>query len=334
MQRLLARHVGLFKVFGIGLAVFFAGSAVTHYTANALLLDVEELASSTDEGDDDDADEDQDEDQDEGGARAKPSPAPEGLANIASRKRSSAEAIVGGNVFCPTCSAVEEPIDADAPVLASTGEVPSQLPLRLLATMESDDPMWSMATIQDLDNNALGPFATNDQLRPGVTILSVERGRVVLLNQGRREYIMMGGEAPKVTPRPTLASTPKPTPQSAPRGKSIEIDGAAQAINCSGSNCTVDRSFVEQLLKNPAQLMTQARMSPVDGGFKVSRVRSGSLATMIGLENGDVLREINGNKLGDMDAAIGLYNKLRRASHLSVVIERGGAVITKDISIK
>ena len=70
------------------------------------------------------------------------------------------------------------------------------------------------------------------------------------------------------------------------------------------------------------------------GGFRVARVKKGSLATMIGLKNGDVISEINGSKLGSIDEALGLYQKLRRASHLSVIVERGGAVITKEISIK
>jgi general secretion pathway protein C len=92
-------------------------------------------------------------------------------------------------------------------------------------------------------------------------------------------------------------------------------------------------------MRNPQQLMTQARMYPVtkDGetaGFRVSGVRNGSLATMIGLKNGDVVSEINGSKLGTIDDALAMYQKLRRASHLSVTVERGGAVITKEISIK
>jgi general secretion pathway protein C len=230
----------------------------------------------------------------------------------------------------------------EQPLLASSdgqfvGEAASQLRLQLLATMESDDPTWSMATIRDLDNNSLGPYTANDQLRPGVTIFAVERGRVVLLNQGRREFISLGAEPPPPAPVKPVASAPVAKPSGRP---SIALDGAEQAIDCANENsCTVDRKFVDQLMKNPQQLMTQARMYPVtqDGethGFRVSGVRSGSLATMIGLENGDVVSEINGSKLGTIDDALAMYQKLRRANHLSVTVQRGGAVITKEISIK
>lgn len=341
MKRVLSRHFGLVKFAGVGLVVFFAGSALTTHFTSKLLLDVSSVAQAAGEADEQPFEDDEDE-QDKA-ALAKAAAAQKvnerGLAAMAdkgTRKQMSADGIIAANIFCPTCIPVE-----DQPVLASAdgmqvGETQSALPLRLLATMESDDPTWSMATIQDVETNRLGPYTANEQVRPGVTILAVERGRVVLLNQGRREFITLGAEPPKVTAQPKA----KPEPEPRKRGKSVAIEGAEQAIDCANENsCTVDRAFVEKLMANPTQLMTQARMFPVtkDGetqGFRVSGIKNGSLATMIGLKNGDVVSEINGAKLGTIDDALAMYQKLRRASHLTVTVERGGAVISKEISIK
>ena len=344
-MRLLSRHVGLIKFCGVGLVVFFAGSALTTHFTTKLLLDVSSVAQAAGEGDEDPFEgEGEDDEADELDAKAKAAQklndrALAGMADKSTRKQQSADAILAANVFCPSCIPVEE-----QPLLASAGEmqigeVESKLPLRLLATMESDDPTWSMATIQDVETHRLGPYTANEQVRPGVTILAVERGRVVLLNQGRREFISLGAEPPKPEATPKV-SKPAAEPKSKPDGKSVAIDGAEQAISCANENsCTVDRAFVEKLMANPTQLMTQARMFPVtkDGetqGFRVSGIKSGSLATMLGLKNGDVVSEINGAKLGTIDDALAMYQKLRRASHLSVTVERGGAVINKEISIK
>jgi general secretion pathway protein C len=346
MNRLLSRHFGLVKLFGAGLVVFFAGSALTTHVTSTLLLDVSgaiEAASEADEQDDDD-------DDDAALAartRAASSMNDKALASMAgkgTRKQQSAEAIVAANVFCPTCVPVDEMLLASADdqgfgpgVGLGLGEVQSQLPLQLLATMESDDPTWSMATIRDIETNNLGPYTANELVRPGVTILAVERGRVVLLNAGRREFIMLGNQPPPPQPQPKAAAAP---PAATKPGATVAIDGADQAIACASENsCTVDRAFIDKLIANPTQLMTQARMFPVtkDGetaGFRVSGIRSGSLATMIGLQNGDVVSEVNGAKLGTIDDALGMYQKLRRANHLSVTVERGGAVINKEISIK
>jgi type II secretion system protein C len=339
MHRFLSRHFGLVRFLAIGVIVSLAGSALSTHIASKLLVDVELIgseseASSTAEPEQDEIDED------EVDARqlAANSRALESMADKGTYKQRSSDEIVGANIFCPTCVPAEaEPVLANAIGPQTTGDLPSSLPLQLLATMESDDPAWSMATIRDLDNNMLGPYTANEQLRPGVTILAVERGRVIILNQGRREYIALG-----VTPPPPAPVKPAPTEsrsESKP-GSSVAIEGAEQAINCSSENaCTVDRKFVEQLMQSPQQLMSQARMFPVtkDGetaGFRVSGVRKGSLATLLGLKNGDVVSEINGSKLGSIDDALAMYQKLRRANHLSVTVERGGAVITKEISIK
>jgi type II secretion system protein C len=344
-MRLLSRHFGLVKFCGIGLIVFFAGSALTTHFTTKLLLDVSSVAEAASEADENPFAGDEEETE-EAEAKAKAAErindrALAGMADKGTRKQLAADSIVAANIFCPTCIPVE-----DQPLLAAgvdgngmqVGEVESKLPLRLLATMESDDPTWSMATLHDVETNRLGPFTANEQVRPGVTVLAVERGRVVLLNQGRREFINLGTEPPKPSAQ-TSPTTPAAEPQSKP-GKTVAIEGAEQAIDCANENsCTVDRAFVEKLMANPTQLMTQARMFPVtkDGetqGFRVSGIKSGSLATLIGLKNGDVVSEINGAKLGTIDDALAMYQKLRRASHLSVTVERGGAVINKEISIK
>jgi type II secretion system protein C len=120
-----------------------------------------------------------------------------------------------------------------------------------------------------------------------------------------------------------------------------EIEGAAEAIVCdeSQTNCTVDKAFVEKLMANPGQLTKQARIVPAvaDGetkGYKFYGIRPGSLPKLLGLKNGDLLTSVNGHELESLDQAMDLYNKLRRATHLSVTVERKGKVIQKEIDIK
>jgi general secretion pathway protein C len=337
MHKFVSRHFGLIRFLAIGVIVSLAGSALSTHIASKLLVDVELIGASESETPEQEPGELDEEDVDERQAVANER-ALESMADKGTYKQRSSDEITAHNIFCPTCVPVEaEPVLASAIGSQTTGEQQSSLQLQLLATMESDDPAWSMATIRDLDNNMLGPYTANEQLRPGVTILAVERGRVIILNQGRREFIALGVTPP---PAPVVKPTPaKPKSESKP-GSSVAIEGAEQAINCSSEHaCTDDRKIVEQLMQSPQQLMTQARMFPVtkDGetaGFRVSGVRKGSLATMLGLENGDVVSEVNGNKLASIDDALAMVQKLRRANHLSVTVERGGAVITKEISIK
>lgn len=340
-MRLASRHFELIKFLAVGTVVFFAGSALTTHFVGKLLIDLDSIGVSEAAEPDEVLADEEDE-----ATNAAANPASKAKANqptMAGKgtyKQASADAIVASNLFCPSCTPLAEsaPLLADASGLPmTTGEARSSLPLQLLATMESDDPLWSMATIRDLDNNSLAPYTANEQIRPGVTLLAVERGRVVLLNQGRREFVDIGTVPPP--PAPTKPAGKAKPDESKPDNR-IAIEGADEAIDCTDeNNCTVDRAFVEQLLAKPQQLMSQARMAPVakDGetaGFRVSGIKTGSLAKMIGLKNGDVVSEINGQRLGNIDDALAMYQKLRSAKHLSVTVERGGALIRKEISIK
>ena len=60
----------------------------------------------------------------------------------------------------------------------------------------------------------------------------------------------------------------------------------------------------------------------------------GHLPNLLGLRSGDTLLAVNGSELDSMDRAMGLYVKLRRASNLSVLVERKGKVFEKQISIR
>jgi general secretion pathway protein C len=240
-----------------------------------------------------------------------------------------AAGIVAANPFCPRCGDAVPP--SARPVDQKLGLPRSSLPLVLLATMESTDPRMSLATIRDRVSSKTAPFCVADEVRPGVALVSVQRGRVVINNAGAREFIDLYEDAPA----PKQESKPKPT--SGPRPESEALPGARDAIQCANGHCRVDGKFVDELLANPGGLVGQARIRPVAGearlrGFGFSGIKKNSLPGMLGLKNGDVLTEVNGQELASMDDALKLYTRLRSASHLSATVERKGK--TRQITVE
>jgi general secretion pathway protein C len=239
-----------------------------------------------------------------------------------------AKSIVERNPFCPTCQPVEaQPAQPAGPVL-------SDLPLDLIATIESSDPAYSMATIHDTETDLLGPFEIGEAVRPGVVLHSVERGRV-MLRSGRALSVL---ELPDPEDRRKRKRKPKIKKKKSTRKNPRAIPGAEDAIECKKNHCTVQREFVDELIAKPSLLSKQARIVPAirDGetqGFKFYGIRRGSLPRLLGLKNGDLLMAVNGTDLDSMDRAMNLYTKLRRANHLSVRIKRKGKVVTKEIQI-
>lgn len=345
MEVLFKKYFWLIRVVGIGIAVAFAGSAVATLIGAVVVLD--EDAAATIKKDDEvegETDGETDGDEDDEDDKSKPGTAGFNAGDAKPNKKDRSkvtEAIVKANPFCPSCKpepeiATPEPGSTDGP--AAPGERKSSLPLQLLATMESDDPRYSMATIKDTETGTLGAYGVRDSVRDRVLIASISRGKVVLRNGRNLEYIKMGDDAPPPPPKKEEKKEEKKDDKAKKNPRAIE--GADDAIKCSDENhCTVERKWLEGVLANPAQLTKQARVVPAikDGetrGFKFYGIRPGSLPKLIGLKNGDLLLSVNGNDLTSLDQAMGLYTKLRRASNLEVVIERKGQEVTKEIEVK
>jgi general secretion pathway protein C len=101
----------------------------------------------------------------------------------------------------------------------------------------------------------------------------------------------------------------------------------------------VARSLVDQLIENQAELMRTARIIPHEEGgrtvgVKLYGIRRNSLLGRLGLQNGDMLRTINGYDMSSPDSALEAYSRLREANNLSVSIVRRGQATTLDYNIQ
>jgi len=366
MEALFKKYFWVVKTLGIATACGLAASAVSTQVGASLLFDSEVPASADAAEGEDAGGEDGDDEDDEG--TKKPN---KGIAftddafgvdadankdkNKAKDKERVGDRIRKHNLFCPTCvppvpvdengqpiaEAASGPVDElgrpTGPVI-QPGETKTRLPLRLMATMEAEDPDDSLASILDTEAGVSGLYAAGDVVRTGVVVMSVDQAIVHLRNNATLEYVQLGDDAPPPPPPPEEPKEGEEKEEPKPDDRTIP--GAEEAINCpTEDTCTVERAFVEQLMANPALLAKQARIVPKQKddevlGYKLYGIRRGSLPKLLGLKNGDMITAVNGEELKSMDKAMALYTKLRRASNLSVSIERKGKSITKEIQIQ
>ena len=66
----------------------------------------------------------------------------------------------------------------------------------------------------------------------------------------------------------------------------------------------------------------------------LSRVRSGSLLSHIGLKRGDEILAVNGYQLASPEKALEAYARLRTAEHLQLELRRAGKPVTLDYRIQ
>lgn len=208
-----------------------------------------------------------------------------------------------------------------------------------------DRPEQSFASIT-------GAAGTPLLYREGMTvdergIVLIEAHRVVLRPNGGSlcdiSMFSAAGAETIATPRtgPVVASGEPVAPPATVDTGIPGLDAAELDANITSngeSSWTINRTLVDRLLANQAALMSAARVIPheEDGrvvGVKIYGIRRSSLLGRLGVQNGDMLRTINGFDLTEPDSVLEAYTSLRSADHLSLSVTRRGSPVTLDYTI-
>jgi general secretion pathway protein C len=234
--RFLREQFWIVQVTGLAIVMALAGSAATTVLSMWILAIPPAQAPGEDE-----ALEEEDEEEDEEFVEA---PVVKTVASVRAEKQRTIDTILGRNAFCPTCvpetkGPATAAVLADAPMPA--GERP---PLRLLATMESSDPGYSIATVYNTATQTSGVFGIGDAIMPGTQLLAV-RGGTVTVGAGASTHQLRVGEAaapvaaPKAEPttekkeKKAKSSIPARTKPSSARRRPSATSSASSSSRCS-----------------------------------------------------------------------------------------------------
>jgi len=267
-------------------------------------------------------------------------------------------AILKRNAFDPTTGPLWPPKPAEVPVdPGATDEVvaevldPNKMPpacdqtVKLIASVYSErTPEWSFAS---LGNGTTPPLLYREGSKVADREVAAIYPSAVYMRQGNGKLCSLtlfvdpnaqpaAAPTPNAPPPPEVAAA-APVPAAAPGGSSeAELDAAISKV--SDTQYNVKRSFVDKLLGNQAELMRAARIVPHEEngqvvGVKLYGIRRNSLLGKLGIQNGDLLKNINDMNMGSPDSALEAYSKLRSASDLKVAITRRGQDMTLGFGI-
>lgn len=200
-----------------------------------------------------------------------------------------------------------------------------------------EDPEWSFASIHGGDGKAKLRRVGDDVDSHAVRHLDWDR--VWLAKAGKRCQMIVG-QPPKATRKERPSRRSKRPARKSTASSKVPADMAAKITKVSDTQFEVERSVVNDILEQQGQLMRSTRMRPVKGddgkvsGLKLSRVRNGTLMDVLGMKNGDELREVNGFALTNPQKALEAYGRLQTADSLSLTIARGGQPMTIEFDIK
>ena len=207
----------------------------------------------------------------------------------------------------------------------------SSLRAKLLGTTLANVAEWSIATLLDMDASKASPYRVDDEIL-GAKIVSIELRRVIVVNEGRREYIdatePSGGSG-----RPAVKAPPKKD------NKSAEPSDASGIRATAANTYEVPRDELQKAMDNMSQLASQARIVPSfkngeSQGFKIFAIKPNSLYTKLGIQNGDIIKRVNGFDINSPDKALELYSKLQSSNRIEIEFERGNTAVRKTYNIR
>ena len=214
-------------------------------------------------------------------------------------------------------------------------------PVRLVASMVVPQrPELSFASIEAQGKTLL--YRQGMQV-DGHEVLGIREHRVFLRPAGRPlcQIAMFKPPQPIAPPAPVAKAEPAAAAEAAPKASGgISEEELNQGITqVSDTNYNVSRALLDKVLSNQAELMRAARIIPFEEngrtvGVKVYGIRRSSLLGKLGVQNGDVLRTINGFDLSSPDSALEAYTKLREMDQFSIAMVRRGQARTMEYSVK
>ncbi len=253
---------------------------------------------------------------------------------VRSQDLSSFKAIEDRNVFNahpkppppPESAKPAAPVAAPSVAQAPTVKTPLTITLIGTAVLEGGRSFALIQSGQELKLIRLG-----DEVAAGATLAAVRQDRIsVDRGDSTEDFLLYPPESEKATTRvrTPAAGPPQPPPPPANTAPAAPAEQAADTVRQVGEDkWVVDARELEDASTNMAKLMTQIRVVPnfTDGqpdGFKVFAIRPGSLFAKIGLQNGDVLKRINGIEMQGPEQAMEAYQRLKDETSIQIDLVR------------
>jgi general secretion pathway protein C len=265
-------------------------------------------------------------------------------------ERPNADAIIARNPFDSVTGPlnaenIDVPVPTKSPVDNSDPlEAPACDSPTVFIVTESNDPLWSVAALQAPGEPRPRMHRVGDDVAGKKVEFIGYNPRentpsVWLSSGGTLCQAMLFKTQPVLPAAPAAAAAPAPPPPPSGGPSPVPADIASKIQKVSDTEFNIDRSVVDKILENQAELMKSARIVPEtkDGkvlGIRLFGIRPETLLGTLGLQNGDRLETINGFNMGSPEKALEAYARLRTASQLDVTVNRRGAPVAIGFHIK
>lgn len=208
---------------------------------------------------------------------------------------------------------------------------PTTLPIELLGTIFLGDRLKSIATVHDKAYTEADVYRVGDEIygSDGARVAAVDRQTLIIDNNGTKECIQLD------------KSANGQANDGFPSFGGGEFGGTPTGAAGGGAEVALESSYVEsELGPGFAKIMDAARFVPntTEGGgingFKVFSIKPGTIFSRIGLQNNDVITQVNDTSLSRADQGFAFYQAMQDEKEVRLQILRGNSPVNIVVRIK
>jgi type II secretion system protein C len=248
---------------------------------------------------------------------------------VAERSWNERQVILTRNLFNASLLA-----PAPEPVIEEEDLEATQLPLQLLGTVASPSPLLTWAAIQDKESRKHVVVHLDDPLQGGkAKVVRIEPKRIVLEENGELRELALLEVAP-AAPAPPARRGAQAARRPRPRKRVAQSPAAVRAAQAKAAQARAQAA--PQTQGRRSAIFSQARVLPKyeEGamvGMEVSSIQSGSLWEELGIEEGDLITELNGIAIDSPGQSSKLLSEFAGSAEFTVTVE--GAAGTETINV-
>lgn len=185
----------------------------------------------------------------------------------------------------------------------------------------------------------------NEEIVPGAVISSIKDDMIEITRGNSKELIFLFEKDQEKFAAQQQSQEIPPTPAATLQNSTYQTFGTNESRNKPdlvqvGENTfEVKREYVQSSLSDMGALLTNARAIPYikDGeikGFRLLNITPGSFYKTIGIQDGDVIKSINGIPISNPQTIMKIFSDIQNETQFELKIERMGKEITMRYYIR
>ena len=208
---------------------------------------------------------------------------------------------------------------------------PTTLPLNLIGTLVHSNPSKSVAAIEVKSKNMTASYMPGAEIEGLAKIEKIERGIVYFrnLNNGGLEYAEMNKGNSKVSF------------DNKPQAAAVAAAGPKQVQSLGNNTFRVKRADLNKHLNDLNSLLMQARALPNRdpntgeiNGYRLVDYQPDSIFSELGIPKGALIESANGEPITSIQAAMEMFNKLKKEAKISIMTDVNGTKQTFNYGIQ